>query len=126
MKSSYNKTRKNYNSDDTQFCPALDPSKAPGLSKEAKALLREGARNIKLFNQRGKKNFLNKLEVSKITYKDVALLKDCLNQLGGILPSRITKIDDKHQKAIKIAIKRARQLGFLPFPNQKETPAFFE
>lgn len=103
----------------------IDPDSIVGLSREAKNLLKS-KKEIKLFNQRGKKNFINKMPLSEINYKNLALLKQFLNPMGGMLPSRVTKVDRRHQRAIKIAIKRARELAFLPFPNQKESAEFFE
>lgn len=105
--------------------PELDPDSIPGLSREAKMLLKS-KKEIKLFNQRGRKNFVNKLDLDHITYKDLDILKQFLNPLGGMLPSRVTKVDRRHQRAIKMAIKRARELALLPFPNQKEAAEFFE
>jgi len=103
----------------------IDPDSIVGLSREARNLLKS-KKEIKLFNQRGKKNFINKMDLSEITYMNLPLLKQFLNPMGGMLPSRVTKVDRRHQRAIKIAIKRARELAFLPFPNQKESAEFFE
>lgn len=103
----------------------IDPDSIVGLSREARNLLKS-KKEIKLFNQRGKKNFINKMDLSEITYMNLPLLRQFLNPMGGMLPSRVTKVDRRHQRAIKIAIKRARELAFLPFPNQKESAEFFE
>jgi small subunit ribosomal protein S18 len=103
----------------------IDPDSIPGLSREAKNLLKS-KKEIKLFNQRGRKNFVNKIPLVEITYKNIDLLKQFLNPLGGILPSRVTRVDRRHQRAVKIAIKRAREMSLLPFPNQKEAAEFFE
>lgn len=103
----------------------IDPDSIVGLSREARNLLKS-KKDIKLFNQRGRKNFINKTPLSEITYKNFALLRQFVNQIGGILPSRVTKVDRKHQRAIKIAIKRAREMAILPFPNQREAAEFFE
>ena len=103
----------------------IDPDSIVGLSREARNLLKS-PKEIKLFNQRGKKNFINKMDLSEITYMNLPLLRQFLNPMGGMLPSRVTKVDRRHQRAIKIAIKRARELAFLPFPNQKESAEFFE
>jgi small subunit ribosomal protein S18 len=105
--------------------PEIDPDSIQGLSREAKTLLKS-KKEIKLFNQRGRKNFINKLELEQITYKDLDILKQFLNPIAGMLPSRVTKVDRRHQREIKIAIKRAREMALLPFPNQREAGEFFE
>lgn len=120
-----NRIKKSQVLEETYDAVEIDPDSIPGLSREAKALLKS-KKEIKLFNQRGRKDFINKTPLSEITYKNVKLLKQFLNPIGGMLPSRVTKIDRKHQRAIKIAIKRARELSLLPFPNQKEAAEFFE
>lgn len=51
----------------------------------------------------------------KIDYKDVALLKRFLSPRGKILPSRITGVSAKNQRQLAQAIKRARDLAFLPY-----------
>ena len=102
----------------------IDPDSIVGLSREANLALKSG-RDIKIFNQRGRKNFVNKIELADITYKNIDILKQFLNPIGGMLSSRVTKVDRKHQRAIKIAIKRARELALLPFPNQKSADSDF-
>ena len=54
----------------------------------------------------------------KIDYKDVSLLKRFLSPRGKILPSRITGVSAKYQRALSLAIKRARQLALLPYVAQ--------
>lgn len=55
----------------------------------------------------------NKIEY--IDYKDVNLLRKFITENGKILPRRITGCNAKNQRAITVAIKRARALGILPF-----------
>ena len=50
-----------------------------------------------------------------IDYKDTALLKRFLSTRGKILPSRITGVSAKYQRALATAIKRSRHLALLPF-----------
>jgi small subunit ribosomal protein S18 len=50
-----------------------------------------------------------------IDYKDPATLKRFLSPRGKILPSRITGVSAKYQRALATAIKRSRQLALLPF-----------
>jgi len=51
----------------------------------------------------------------KIDYKDVKLLQRFISERGKIVPSRITAVSAKKQRALAQAIKRARQLALLPY-----------
>ena len=51
----------------------------------------------------------------KIDYKDVKLLQRYISERGKIVPSRITAVSAKKQRALAQAIKRARFLGLLPY-----------
>jgi len=51
----------------------------------------------------------------KIDYKDVRLLSRFLSERGKIVPSRITAVSAKKQRALALAIKRARFLALLPY-----------
>ena len=48
-------------------------------------------------------------------YKDVELLKKFITDQGKILPRRVTGNCAKHQRMLAIAIKRAREIGLLPY-----------
>ncbi|MEA1939930.1 MAG: 30S ribosomal protein S18 [Candidatus Caldatribacteriota bacterium] len=48
-------------------------------------------------------------------YKNVDLLKRFISEQGKILPRRVTGNCAKHQRAVAIAIKRAREIGLLPY-----------
>lgn len=50
-----------------------------------------------------------------IDYKDANKLKRYISERGKILPRRITGTCAKHQRAITIAVKRARQIAVLPY-----------
>jgi small subunit ribosomal protein S18 len=75
-----------------------------------------GGRNIK------GKGFFNKKKVCKfctqklkIDYKDADVLRRFITERGKILPRRITGTCAKHQRALALAIKRARIIALLPF-----------
>ena len=53
-------------------------------------------------------------ENNEIDYKDVAKLKRYVSERGTILPRRITGNCAKHQRALTVAIKRARQRAIMP------------
>ena len=50
-----------------------------------------------------------------IDYKDVRTLQKFISERGKMIPSRITAVSTKKQRALAIAIKRARFLGLLPY-----------
>ena len=50
-----------------------------------------------------------------IDYKDVKLLQRYVSERGKIVPSRITAVSAKKQRALSRAIKRARFLALLPY-----------
>lgn len=50
-----------------------------------------------------------------ISYKDTATLKKYISERGKILPRRITGNCAKHQRALTVAIKRARHVALMPY-----------
>ena len=73
---------------------------------------RRGLGNRIIFPRR-KTSELNKL--TEIPFKDGELLKNYLTERGRILPRRITGNTATTQRALKQAIKRARNIGLLSF-----------
>jgi small subunit ribosomal protein S18 len=55
------------------------------------------------------------LQKFRIDYKDADTLRRSVTERGKILPRRITGTCAKHQRALALAIKRARTLALLPF-----------
>ena len=51
----------------------------------------------------------------EIDYKDVNKLQRYVSERGKILPRRITGNCAKHQRALTVAIKRARHLALMPY-----------
>lgn len=54
-------------------------------------------------------------EHKEIDYKDVNKLKRYMSERGKILPRRITGNCAKHQRALTVAIKRARHIALMPY-----------
>ena len=54
-------------------------------------------------------------KVKVIDYKDTAKLKKYVSERGKILPRRITGTCAKHQRALTVAIKRARHVALMPY-----------
>jgi small subunit ribosomal protein S18 len=69
----------------------------------------------KVFFRRKKTCPLTGTNAPKIDYKDIKLLLRFVSERGKILPSRITSVSHKKQRALATAIKRARNLALLPF-----------
>ena len=73
----------------------------------------EGGR--KVFFRRRKSCPLTGPSAPTVDYKDVKLLGRFISERGKILPSRITAVSAKKQRALSQAIKRARNLALLPY-----------
>ena len=54
-------------------------------------------------------------ENNVIDYKDTNKLKRYVSERGKILPRRITGNCAKHQRALTVAIKRARHIALMPY-----------
>ena len=50
-----------------------------------------------------------------IDFKDVNKLKRYVSERGKILPRRITGNCAKHQRALTVAVKRARHVALMPY-----------
>ncbi len=50
-----------------------------------------------------------------VDYKDVKVLTQFVSERGKILPRRITGTCSPHQRQLKVAVKRARNIALLPF-----------
>ena len=57
----------------------------------------------------------NPLKGKTIDYKDKKLLEHYITERGKIIPSRISGVSQKDQRALARAIKRARHIGLIPF-----------
>lgn len=69
----------------------------------------------KVFFRRRKSCPLSGPNAPAVDYKDVKLLQRFISERGKILPSRITAVSAKKQRAMSQAIKRARNLALLPY-----------
>ncbi|NLJ89658.1 MAG: 30S ribosomal protein S18 [Clostridiales bacterium] len=50
-----------------------------------------------------------------IDYKDVNKLKRYVSERGKILPRRVSGTCAKHQRAVTVAVKRARHIALMPY-----------
>ena len=67
------------------------------------------------FKKRKKKPCLFCVEQKKLDYKDVGLVRKFMTDRGKIAPRRITGCCALHQRMVAKAIKRARQIGLVPY-----------
>ncbi len=51
----------------------------------------------------------------KIDYKDPRTLQKFISERGKIMPCRISMVSSRKQRALALAIKRARYLALLPY-----------
>ncbi len=51
----------------------------------------------------------------KIDYKDPRTLQKFTSERGKIMPCRISMVSSRKQRALAVAIKRARYLALLPY-----------
>ena len=54
-------------------------------------------------------------KVDFIDYKDSGKLRKFISERGKILPRRISGTCAKHQRALTVAVKRARHIALLPY-----------
>jgi small subunit ribosomal protein S18 len=55
-----------------------------------------------------------------VDHKDIKFLMNHITETGKIVPSRITGTSAKFQRALSLAIKRARFLGLLAYCDSHE------
>ena len=65
--------------------------------------------------RRRKVDYIAANHIDYVDYKDVDLLKRFISERGKILPRRITGNCAKHQRALTVAIKRARHIAIMPY-----------
>ena len=65
--------------------------------------------------RRKKVCYFTQHNITYIDYKDVELLKKFVSSNGKIMPRRVTGTCAKSQRALVVAIKRARQMALLPY-----------
>ncbi len=86
----------------------------------------EGFLRISLVNQavfvrKRRKCPLKNVPISEINYKNLTLINKFLTERGKIIPSRVSGLAVKKQRALTKAIKIARQLALLSPIDKKES-----
>lgn len=67
------------------------------------------------FFRRKKVDYFSVNRIDVIDYKDTDTLRNFVGDRGKILPRRHTGLSAEHQRQLKRAIKRARNIALLPF-----------
>ena len=93
--------------------PSRGRGKGKGKGKFAKGKDAKG-QNRGLFRRRKFCRFTAE-KIKEVDYKDIAILKDFVNENGKIIPARITGTKARYQRQLGVAIKRARFLALLPY-----------
>lgn len=100
-----------------QAPPAARPARA-GQSGPPRSGSRPRSRSPqerRRFFRRRKVDFFSVNKIDDINYKDVKTLKQFVGDRGKILPRRHTGLSALHQRMLRRAIKRARNIALLPF-----------
>lgn len=69
----------------------------------------------KIIKNRIKDCYICKNNVALIDYKDVDLLKKFITSSAKIMPKKRSGACSRHQRALALAVKNARLMGFLPY-----------
>jgi small subunit ribosomal protein S18 len=77
-------------------------------------LLRKKAKRLS-FTPAKHCRFCGNKEVNVLDYKNASLLKSFLTERGKILPSRISGVCARHQRALAHQIKKSRVMALLPY-----------
>jgi small subunit ribosomal protein S18 len=101
-------------------------NKKNSYNKTNETEVEDGFLKISLVNQgvfvRKKKVCpLQEIPLSEINYKNLKLLNKFLSERGKIIPSRVTNVSMKKQRALANAIKRARQIALLSSIGKEQT-----
>src|SRR5690606_41013621 len=54
-------------------------------------------------------------ETVQLNYKNVAMLKHFITERGKLVPRRISGNCARHQRALALAVRRARMIALVPF-----------
>jgi small subunit ribosomal protein S18 len=58
-------------------------------------------------------------KVDVVDYKDFATLRRAMSEKGKMRSARITGCCRRHQSQLALAVKRARELGLLPYVSER-------
>ena len=58
-------------------------------------------------------------KVDRVDYKDIGALRRAVSDKGKIRSSRVTGACRRHQSQLATAVKRAREIGLLPYVGER-------
>ncbi|MFC4942668.1 30S ribosomal protein S18 [Pseudonocardia sp. GCM10023141] len=64
-----------------------------------------------------KANPLHARAITEVDWKDVALLRTFVSDRGKIRARRVTGLTPQQQRRVATAIRNAREMALLPYPN---------
>lgn len=85
--------------------------RGPRAEASGRSRGREGRR---FFRRRKVCKFCSE-RIDYIDYKEVKLIVQFITDRGKIMPRRLTGVCSPHQRQLRVAIKRARNIALLPF-----------
>lgn len=60
-----------------------------------------------------------KINVDHIDYKDLTTIRRFISDRGKIRSRRVTGLSRVHQRELQVAVKRAREIGLLPYTGER-------
>ena len=60
-----------------------------------------------------------RINVEQIDYKDLNTMRRFISDRGKIRSRRVTGLSRRHQEQLALAVKRARELGLLPYVGER-------
>jgi small subunit ribosomal protein S18 len=93
----------------------FDRDRSDRGDRDAKGARREKGGGRRTFFRRRRVCKFCVEKIDYINYKDVKLIAPFIPERGKIQPRRISGVCAKHQRALQVAIKRARQLALVPY-----------
>jgi small subunit ribosomal protein S18 len=60
-----------------------------------------------------------RINVEQIDYKDLNTLRRFISDRGKVRSRRVTGLSRRHQEQLALAVKRARELGLLPYVGER-------
>lgn len=75
------------------------------------------ARNKPPRTTRRKPNPLTARKIDHVDWKDAALLRTFISDRGKIRARRVTGLTGQQQRQVAVAIRNAREMALLPYPN---------
>ena len=64
-----------------------------------------------------KANPLHAKRITEVDWKDVTLLRTFISDRGKIRACRVTGLTPQQQRQVAVAIRNAREMALLPYPN---------